>query len=514
MRNKKILALLVLVVCIVYANSLSSGFVWDDKPLIVQKQLLFSHPSNAARILILSDAPLELKTPYYRPLNTLTYMLDHYLWGLHPFWYHLENVLLHVLVVIVFYLLLMEVFGDGKLAFIAAALFAVYPVNAEAVDFISARNTLLCALFSMASFLFLAKGKKVLPLLAYFLALLSEEPAVVLPFFLLSMELTGGLPSGEKGPKIKKAVLAGFFGVTAVYFIIRHLVLGTFIARHGIMFSQRRLKLITAVYFEHFRLMLYPFILNADYTMKQISFSYFKSIAAACGVFLLLYLSLRKKTPAPVRAGAQWIFWGLLPVSNIVKIPSAPVAERFQYMIVFGFVLIAGYFLSGLQKRKALAGYAVFFVLVLALGFRTFERNFIWKDDVSLYSSMIRSDPENSMAHYDLGNVYERHAELENAVREFRTALAIDPYNINSLVDIGVAFAEEGRLDDAIGEFKTALDLDPGNIMAMSDIGMAYEKEGLFKEAAAEFQNVLRLAPGDTMAIGCLDKIKNRTGKQ
>ena len=565
---------LFLITVAVYANSLFSGFVWDDKPLIIAKQEFFSHPENALALLALPDVALGTreKPPYYRPLDTLSYMLDHYLWGLNPFWYHLENVLLHALVVVLFYLLLMEVFENRKLAFFAATLFAVYPVNTESVNFVSARNTIFCAAFSLASLLFLAKsgaemnggsiqesgranmtnkkslasvplksgGAKwiALAFLAYFLALFSKEPAVVLPFFLLSF----GFVSCEQKFKVKKTVLAGFFAITAIYFVIRHLVLGAFIANYGMSFSLSRFKFITAVYFEHFRLFVYPFKLNALYTEQKIVFSPLKAAAAICGVLFLLYFSLNKKSPAPVRAGAQWIFWGLLPVSNLVKIPSAPIAERFQYTIIFGFVLILGYLVEKLALRKAVIGMAVLLALAIILGARTFERNFVWRDDISLYNSMIRSDPWNGTAYFNLGNDYGERGDLESAVTEFRTALAKDPELLKARVNLGVAYAKEGRMDEAAQEFRSALAKDPGYIMARVDLGtaymekgllpdairelrvavsmgpsvpgahlalgMIYEKAGLPDDAASEFQTVLKLDPGNEKALKYLAGMK------
>ena len=505
------LAFLLLIVCAVYANSFASGFVWDDNWLIISKQAFFSQPENAVKILTLPDAPLGGKLPYYRPLNTLTYMLDHYLWGLHPFWYHLENILLHALVVILFYLLLIEVFEDRRLAFFAAVLFAVYPVNTEAVDVISNRNTLFCAAFSLASLLFLAReGIKwtIMALSAYFLALLSKEPAVVLPFFLL----TFGLTAREKRFKMKKRVLISFFAITAVYFVIRHLVIGAFIEKHAVEFSLSRLKLILAVYFQHFQLFVFPFKLNAYYAKGSITFSPLKGVAASAGLLFLIYLSLSKRSPAPVRAGAQWIFWGLLLVSNIVRIPSAPVADRYQYTIVFGFVLIVGYLLAGFQKKKALAGTALVSALVLALGAGTFERNFVWHDDISLYSSMVSAYPENVLALYDLGVAYAKAGRLEPAAGEFDAALAVDPGNVKARVNLGVAYAKEGRLDEAIREFSEAATINPGYAEARMDLGVAYEKEGRLEEAASEFQGVLALDPGNAQALEYMDRTKGLMG--
>ncbi len=475
MNKKKILILLLLVAGIVYSNSLMAGFVQDDYALIVNKQAYFSHPVTVVRILTSSDAPLGGKNPYYRPVNTFSYMLDHYFWGLHPFWYHLENLLIHCGVVVLFYLLLLEVFGKQRLAFFAAILFAVWPANVESVDWVSARNTLFCAFFSMASLLFLAKGGAKwiwLSFLTYFLALLSKEPAAAVPLFLVSYALTRAKSAWRGYPekiKIKKAMaFAGFFVATAVYFLIRHLVLGAFTSNAGIGLSLSRLELISSVYFENFRLMIFPFKLNADYTRRWLFFDWAKAAGAVLGILLLVYFSLAKRTPEPVRAGAQWVFWGLLPVSGIIKIPSAAVAERYQYTFLFGFVLILGYCLARLQERKALTGAVIAFALVLALGVTAFKRNFVWRNDMSLYSSMIQADPGNAKAHCNLGTVYAQLGDDGFAIGEFKAALAYDPKLVQARLNLGMAYANEEHYRKAAVEFETALKLDPGNAPAMT----------------------------------------------
>ncbi len=509
--NKKTIIFLLLVVCAVYANSLVSGFVWDDNWLIISKQAFFSHPENAIKILFSSDAPLGGEFPYYRPFNTLTYMLDHYLWGLHPFWYHLENIALHALAVVLFYLLLKKVFADGRLAFLAAVFFAVHPVNAEAVDLVSSRNTLFCAVFSIVALLFLAKGGTkwvIMSFFAYFLALLSKEPAVVIPFFLLSLRLT----SKEEKFKAKWNILAGFFGITAVYFIMRHFILGAFIEKNGITFSTDRFKLVTSTVFEHFRLMLFPFRLNALYLKKAIPFRPYKAVAVIAGISLLLYVAVKKGSPAPVRAGVQWILWGMLPVSGIVKIPSAPIAERFQYTFLFGLAIVFGYLFGKMQKKKALAGTALASAFVLALGVRTIKRNFVWRDDLNLYSSMVRSDPENTLALYDLGVAYGKAGNLASAAQKFRTAISIDPEDIKARVNLGVAYAKEGHLDEAIQAFKAAVATNPNYIETLIDLGVAYAKEGHFKEAEDKFNRVLELDPDNSPAFEYLGRIKTLKG--
>ena len=548
MLNKKTaIAVLLVAVGIVYSNSLFSGFVLDDQDTVISKSAFFSHPENALLAFAQRDTTNNAETPYYRPLNTLTYMLDHYLWGLNPFWYHLENVLLHALVVLLFYLLVARVWGEGYMAFFSALLFAVYPVCAEAVNFISARNTLLCALFLLVALMSLLKGGAkwtALSFAAYFLALLSKEPAVVLPFFLLSFTL---IQKGRRPPYGGWRIFAGFIAITLVYFFIRQRVLGVFVSNQRLEFSLERLKFMSAVLYENIRLMVFPFRLNANYSMLNVFYTPWRAAIAVSGLAALLGLSLWPGTKAPVRAGAQWILWGLLPVSNIVIIPSAPVAERYHYTILPGFVLIAGYAIAALHRKKAPAAVAVIALLALALGARTFERNFLWRDNLTLYQSMVRSDPGNPSARYylarslyganrfdeaarqfqaaiarqpdypeardGLGLVYMKKGDIEGAMREFRNAISFEPDFYSAHMHLGVALAGLGRLEDAAGEFRKSVGLNPQRFDAHLDLAITCLRQGLTEEASREFEQVLALDPENVTAHNDLGVIYFKQGR-
>ncbi len=496
--NKRLsIALLAVVVAATYGNSLHSGFVFDDHYLVVSRQGFFSDLRNIPSILTSPDntgAEIGNSNPYYRPLGAMSYLLDHYLWGPRPFGYHLEAVLLHACVVSLFYLLLLAEFKDGALAFFAALLFAVYPVNAEAVDFISARNSLLCALFLISSLLFLRKrGFKWagMSVISYFLALMSKEPAIVLPFFLLSYTLT----TREKTHETGKAALAVFFMTTALYFVLRYMVIGAFTSRQGIVFSIDNLKLVSSSLFEEFRLMLYPFKLNAIYLTGTLPFTAPKALFSILGVLSLVLLAVVKRTPEPVRAGAQWILWGLLPVSNIVRIPSTPVAERYQYTFLFGFVAVLGYLLAVLNKKRAGSGVVAAMALVLVLGVRTFERNRVWRSDLGLYQSVLRSDPKNPIAYNNLGDVLEKQGSLDDAAKAFQAAVALQPGFARAHFNLGVVYRKLGRMEDAMREIQMAIGISPGYADAHENLGIIYLHEGRLRDAVREFETSGKLTP-------------------
>jgi hypothetical protein len=119
----------------VYANTLSNDFVWDDRLTVA------SDPRPLGEILT------EPTGAYYRPLVMASFALERRLWGSSPLGFHATNLLCHAGVAWLVGTLALELGFDARLALLSAALFALHPVQTEAVAYISGRTDLLCALF-------------------------------------------------------------------------------------------------------------------------------------------------------------------------------------------------------------------------------------------------------------------------------------------------------------------------------------------------------------------------------
>ncbi len=206
----------------VYSVSFFNGFVLDDEVIIVKNPLTMGL-SNLRTVLFSPD----LIKPYYRPLNRATYLFDYWVFGMSPMWFHAANILIHLLNVILLHMIGRRVLQNSSAAFVAALLFAVHPVNSEAVNFISARNTLLSLFFCLASFLAFVHAKEkgvrwpLLSPLLFFCGLLSKETSFML-IALIALYTLLPLPGAvsEKG-RMNLLSLLPYLFFTAVYFVMR-----------------------------------------------------------------------------------------------------------------------------------------------------------------------------------------------------------------------------------------------------------------------------------------------------
>jgi tetratricopeptide (TPR) repeat protein len=513
MRARTLPALvLVGAVLAIYAASLGGGFVWDDAELIVAKAPFFGAEESAARILASSDTGLyDDATPYYRPATTLSFLVNYRLFGLEPFWWRLASLLLHAASVLLLFRLAAWLFEDERAGFVAALLFAVHPAAVEAVAFVTARNNLLCAAGLLAAPLALRRRRAPAvagALLLFALALLSKEPAVVLPPFLLGLALIARDPQLRATPP----VLALFFGVLAAYLGLRTLVLGTVapgLAPDGLA---ARAGLVVGSLFESLRILLLPLHLNASYAPGAVAFSWPKLAAALAALGGLAWGALARRSPAPVRAGSLWLLLSLLPIANLVPIPSAPVAERYLYVPALGLAVLGAAGWRALAGRWGRAATVLAALLLAALGVRAAVRTTAWFDDRRLFESMVASDPGNASAHYNLGTLRAGSGDLAGAIGAWEAAVAANPRHAGAHNNLGNAYAMTGRTGLARAHYETVRSLDPGEAMPLYNLARIAEMEGRPAEAARLYAEYARAdgASADPRRWVLVEKARSR----
>ncbi len=496
--NRAALLFLALLTLAVYGNSIVNGFVWDDEFIIVNDPAV--RDLSGATALMLSP---DVVKPYYRPLNRASYLLDYQLFGMRPAGFHAVNVLIHLLNVLLLYLLGLRFFRTAAPAVLAAALFAVHPINAEAVNFLSARNTLLSLFFVLSSVLVFHEGlmreswgRLVVSGMLWFMGLLSKEPAVLAIVVMAAMVFT--LPRREKLPKMKIAVLLPHLAFAGAYAILRVLAVGGAVGSSGILpglFGRLAGNLVVIP--QYLWLVLFPSTLNIMHSLSAPAIGDMLWLIPAWGVIVIAVWLLLRSGSVPVRIGLFWFALNYLPISNIIPIPSTPMAERYLYLPAIGlWVIVAdrGYALyRKLHNSKMLAAIAA--IVLVLLGGVTANRNRDWKDDIALFGSVVRTDPGSSVGHFNLGNSLRDAGDLEGAEREWLEALRLDPANSGAMTQLGSFAAVKGDLVKAEHWFKAALDVDPANAMARFNLALVLEKTGRPEEAAAQYDHFLKNVP-------------------
>ena len=509
-RDIAFLLLVAVAAFTVYVNSIGNGLVWDDTIVIIKNSAL------RGEVLPLfsgidSGRDVEL-TPYYRPLTFLTFLIEGQLHGFNPFLMHLINVLLHAVNAFLVYRLARALLNDALAALLAGLLFAVHPVHSEGVDFLSGgRNTMLACFFILMACLAhrrsVIEGSRSCAFAgaAFFLAgLFSKEIAVSLLPFIVAIEITPlrGDPIQRRRAIIR---LIPYAACTLFYFTLRSNAL-SFAGVQVAILPGLGTRLLDNLYIipRYLLTVIWPLSLGSKYFIPgdlhllalPLVFGWL------CVIVILGWVFMRGRSRATL-FGLLWLaaFW--LPVSGIIPIPSAPLADRYFYVPAIGLWIVVAdqagrLFPPGVVSRRRAAFVASIILLVLA-GL-TVRRNLDWKSDITFFSRMVEQYPEKAFGHHNLGCAYlDKMKNLDLAEKEFEKALALDPAFPRLRTQMGYICLLRGDYAGALRHYSEAVKVNPFDAEARLNSGTALERLGRYDEAVAEFRFFLAI-PGNELA--------------
>ena len=458
-----ILAALLLATLLVYVNGLGNPFIPDDR-YIIFKNFQYSQGWKVQDLFqrsLFSTPPSE--SSYFRPLTLLTFGLNHLLAGEDPKGYRAVNLLLHLLVIFLITVLLSPLTGRWKALF-SAALFAVHPVNVQAVSYISSRSDPLYTVFALLCLLSWRNGNEAsgkrrtlylgCALGAFFLGLFAKENIVVVPLLAVTMGLYWNR-EGTMAKELRRNLgwYLGFLLLFCVYLLLR-LGAGFPLSMEGEMtidFGERPL-LALKLFSLYFALAFYPahLFLFRTILVPQTFFDWQVILGAlllgALAILIYLFWSIRRE----VSFGILWFLISILPVLNLT-ILNAPMMEHWLYFPLIGLSLA---FVGGVrtlaERAGEIRGAALGLALItLLLSARTIARNAEWKNLVSLFAQNVASYPKHPKAWLWLADSLVKQDRWHEAIRAYQASLAINPYQNTASVDLAEALTRVERSDEA-----------------------------------------------------------------
>jgi len=466
---------------------------WDDDRY-VRDNVLIQHGS-------FSELMQEYYMGNYHPLTLLSYAAEYKIWGNKPYVYHLNNLILHILNVILVFFIAIRLTRRNLLASAAAAfLFALHPMHVESVTWISERKDVLYALFFFSAWyvwiLFREKESlvKYAFVLAFFiLSCLAKGMAVT--FFgvvlVTDLFLRGKLYIKDIKWYIPLVSISLVFGVVAV------------LAQKaaGFIYLETQWnqieKLVLAGYAWLFYLwkMIVPLKLSAFYPFPEKSAGILPPaywLAPLC-VAGLLWLSWKYRHKHP------WFFFALgsysvmiVIVLQILSVGEAFAADRYFYVSSAGICIALGVGISWLYKTGSKKNpvlkpaTAIVATLVgISLSVLTYKQTQIWKDSLSLWTDTLQKYDRVPIAHYNLGVTYGlEQQDYDRAEPHFLRAIAIRPGYPQALYNLAIIQSNRGKYEESNTRFRELLRVNSEYPLAYSGIGYNLEKLGKYEEAA------------------------------
>jgi len=457
-----------------FGASLGSGFHFDD-------YAIFSDPALASPWGWLQVWDWR----HTRPLSYLTFWLNYWTGGQDPIGYHALNLLLHLAAVLLAYECLRRLLPE-RAALVAAALFAVHPLQAEAVNYVWGRSIVLAALFCLAALLCWITGRPWTAVACFAAALLAKEECAAFPLVLAL------LPEKPRTrPPI--AVMLGLSVAAGARVIYAAAVTGTPAGLHAGISPWNYLLAQGPVILRYLRLLIVPygFTVDADIRVPAVWVGILAWAAiAALAVFLWRYRS---------RPAAMWLLAALLlliPSSSFF--PAADLsADRRMYLPMLGFAAAAGWLLTRVR------GAALALVVVLALAAVGMGRTHVWMTEERLWREAVRRAPEKIRPKVQLARAVPA-AEALDLLADARRLAPNDP---EVAAETGKILLSEGQPVGALEEFGRALALDPRDARNFNNRGVALDALGQTDAARQDFERALRIEPGLTEARQNLEKL-------
>jgi len=487
---------------------------------------------------------------YYRPLVSVSFSLENHFFGLNAFFFNVTNMLLHLLTTLVVFCFVTFVFKNDWLGFWVAFLFAIHPVNVEAVANVAGRSILLCAFFEWSAFLlfgsFVRYHKRIYflgSLFSFALALLSKESSAAFPAMVFIYAfLFSERPKRSFWGSVRLAI--PFALVLAGYLIARyslHIASVSFVSDvkdyfYGILTFAR--SVLT-----YGRILLWPVDLHFDrirpvigHVFSPESLGTIVFWLGSLGAFLKFY---RRLTPAVLFFIALF-FFRFLPLSQIIPIRSQAnyicIPDHFLYVPSVGFfVCLVVFFRWAAGRLMATQHLTRFWVRsivslwIIFLACITIEQNIYATHEIALFERTVSFTPEHVRINVALGLSYVFQKKFARAEPCFRRALAYEPSNTRARVSLGTVLLDQGRYWEGLAEYekifgsrdfqdlvernkKLAYRLLIEKYSAMIkgkdtpadvyySLGVVYAKKGDFKDAIVYFQKALERDPRHRNAL-------------
>jgi tetratricopeptide (TPR) repeat protein len=437
-------AALVFAVILVYANSLDNDFVFDDKAIILDNRLLRSL-SNIPKLLFAS----------YRPVRDVTHALDFALWGENPAGFHVTNIIIHAANTLLVLFLVRRFTGELLPGVLAAMVFAVHPIQTDAVTYISGRRDILFTLFYLASFtvyLHYRKSRSVtsfaLFILLWGLSLMSKEMAVTLPLliFLWNYCDDWGETAGNWWRRALQTVRKVFSRDKWLYLPILLLVPayiwyqafikgGSVLARDGFkywggsFYTNMLLSLRVQAWYLKQLVLPTPFVQYKgafDISTTLLDWRVLLSIILVGAMLLTGFWALGRSKLIAFAILSYFVL--LLPVSQIIPHHEL-LADHYLYLPMMSFALLLAVLVQQIAARGKISkpiAYGAAAVLVVVLALMTISRNQVWKDDFTLWQTNYKEVPNSIRAASSLAKAYSG-ANPGAAAELYKKCIEIDP---------------------------------------------------------------------------------------
>jgi len=447
-------------------------------------------------------------------------MLDCQLYGVKAGGHHFTNVLLHSVAVVLLFLALLQMTGGPsrtgsiwRSAFVAAV-FAIHPLRVESVAWIAERKDVLSGVFFMLTLLAYVYYVRLPQLRRYLVVvfvfacgLMSKPMLVTLPFVLLLLDYW-------PLDRIKGQVWARVLEKLPLIALSAVSTIATLVAQKGAVGYTEELPILERLnnavvsYVLYIWQMLWPVNLAVFYPHPENRLRLWEIIASLLLLICVtaIAITLRKRRPYLI-TGWLWYLGMLLPVIGLVQVGWQGRADRYTYLPQIGLYIAATWTvadLTRLWRHQRIILNAAALLAIVVLSCCAWVQTRYWRDSETLFKHALAVTTNNDVAKNNLGIVYLRRGNVDEAISLLQAAVDLRPDNSPAHDNLAKALLQKGNVADALNHYRKLLDLQPDNIEVHNIVGTVLIQQGRIREGVEEWEKVLASQPDNGNALSNL----------
>ena len=534
------LLFLILVPLTLYFRVINFNFShFDDTALITDNYDVIGNLGNVPKAFTV-DAFFSHKSSFYRPLQTVSFMIDAQISGHNPWAYHFTNLFLYILIVIVLFILLNKLGIKQEIALLLSLIYSVHPMLTNAVCWIPARGDLFLTLFGLLSFVAFINyfnSLKARYLLFHFICFLlscfAKETALVFPF-LLALYFYYCLRKEWSWKEILPFLIIWYSSIL-IYFFLRNsaITVNNPSSISGIAVFIKNLPAIPITFGKIFLplgLTTMPLFNNSSIVFGILAFIF----------FLVLIFKYRGYKNPYLILGALWFLGFTLPPLYYRLRLAEFSAEYFEHrtlLPIIGIIIMLGIFLGTLLKKWSSPRTIKLFIPVLIFyAILAYFHSSNYSDPMVFFSTAIASNPVNAAALNLRGNEYLHNGNIQQSLADFESAIQVCPNYSSPYFNKGIVYHSAGdeikaeycysqalkydtlfpgvtslrfsilynlagekiflkKYDEAIVLLKKALNESPANSDLYNNLGYAYFSTARYDSALYAYSRAIEFQP-------------------
>lgn len=507
---------IVLAICIIYAKILTFGYTFlDDDVLLHDNYQFISHAGNIVQAFRQDILQPTLVSAYYRPLVTVSFMLNAHMSGPDSLvWYHATDILLHAIVAVLLFVFLQKFNISRLAAFLLTLIYAVHPVLTDGVAWIPGRQEPLMTIFVLLSMLsllrFLAVRKKsdlVLHVVYFFLALLVKESAIAL----LGVACLYIYMYGRDQRSYIYKIVSAWMVALLVWAFLRANAL-QYVADLRMMDVWRSVWAYPLGVLVYIGKIFFPIQLSVYPVMADVFL--YTGVLAISIVGFMLWKS-REKNMKNILFGCAWFFIFLIPSALSSQTWSQiDFRELRVYTPLIGIMIVVGeidiFKKKYIHHARNMVSIVCCFVLFSVL---TFIRLDVYRDRLSFWHSAIDTSPHAALSYVNLAMAYTAQNDVEDAKQLAQKAIELNHGEQMAHYVRGYLYFGEDDYDRAIEEFEQEIRNNPFDTETYLTLGAAYYREDRFEDAKRAWQRGLEIRPDDQRFVHNLTTLEKKIDK-